>query len=194
MSRLTLIVRVLTYAVALALALMFAGASSQAASDSWVKLRRPLHIPHIASGAPCPASAATHPSLNYGVALGRGPAYPLGPWRAETLSFFYPVRPSQQWYPSDWSGQKVLWIVAPRYRGPVLIRGRQLDGPNLVRFDNGSLPSAELQIPAGGVTSTGGFRNWASETRLRAPGCYAWQVDGTTFSRVIVFRAVVIRG
>jgi hypothetical protein len=27
-------------------------------------------------------------------------------------------------------------------------------------------------------------------TRLRAPGCYAWQIDGPTFSRVVVFRAV----
>ena len=185
--------RGLTLAGALALVLMFAGASSSAVSDPWVKLRRPLHIPHIASGATCPVTASSRPSPLYGRTLGRGPAYPLTAWRTGTLSFFYPVRPSQQWYPSDWSGQKVLWIVAPRYRGPVLIRGRQLDGPNLVRFDNSSPPPAELQIPAGGVTSTGGFRNWASETRLRAPGCYAWQVDGTTFSRVIVFRAVVIR-
>jgi hypothetical protein len=162
---------------------------------SWQKLRRPLHMPRLAPGAPCPVSIATRPSSpDYSVpTLGRGPAYPLYTWRAGTLSFFYPVRPSQEWYPSAWSGEKVLRIVAPRYRGPVLIRGRQLDGPNLVRFDDGSLPSAELQIPAGGVTSSVGFRNRASSTRLRAAGCYAWQVDGTTFSRVIVFRAVVIR-
>jgi hypothetical protein len=28
-----------------------------------------------------------------------------------------------------------------------------------------------------------------SYTRLRGPGCYAYQVDGTSFSRVVVFRA-----
>ncbi len=110
------------------------------------------------------------------------------------MSFVYPVRPSEgNWYPSDWGGEKLGWIVAPPYRGPVLIRGRQLDGPNLVRFDEGSLPPAELRIPAGGVKSSGGFREGGGSIRLRAPGCYAWQVDGTSFSRVIVFRAVVIR-
>ena len=31
--------------------------------------------------------------------------------------------------------------------------------------------------------------NWPSYTRLRAGGCYAYQVDGATSSRVIVFRA-----
>ena len=34
-----------------------------------------------------------------------------------------------------------------------------------------------------------GQRYRPSYTRLRAPGCYAYQVDGTTFSRVIVFQA-----
>ena len=125
------------------------------------------------------------------MALGPGPAYPLGLLRVTTLSFTYPVQPSQIWYPSNWSGNKVLWTVAPRYRGPVLIRGRQLDGPNLVRFDNGSFPPAELRLPSGGVTSANGFRDRPSFTRLRAPGCYAWQLDGTTFSQVIVFRAVI---
>jgi hypothetical protein len=28
-----------------------------------------------------------------------------------------------------WMGQKVLWFVHADYRGPVVIRGRQLDGP-----------------------------------------------------------------
>ena len=186
--------RGLTLAGALALVLMFAGASSSAVSDPWVKLRRPLHIPRLASGTPCPVSVATRPPPDYSApALGRGPAYPIFP-DAPTFGFFYPVPRSQGWYPSDWGGDKMLWIVAPHYRGPLLIRGRQLDGSNLVRFEDGSLPAAEFRVPAGGVTSIGGFRDRGGYTRLRAPGCYAWQVDGTTFSRVIVFRAVVIRG
>ena len=186
--------RALTFAAALALVLTLVGASSKAASDPWAKLRRPLHMPHLASGAKCPVTATSRPSPPYRATLGRGPAYPLTAWRAGTLSFFYPVRASQGWYPSDWSGQKVFWIVAPRYRGPLLIRGRQLDGPHLVRFEDGSSPAAEFRAPAGGVTSTGGFRAVGGYTRLRAPGCYALQVDGATFSRVIVFRAVVLPG
>ncbi|MBA2462339.1 MAG: hypothetical protein H0V45_11335 [Actinobacteria bacterium] len=41
----------------------------------------------------------------------------------------------------------------------------------------------ELQLEGGGDNP--------SLTRLRAPGCYAYQVDGRTFSYVIVFEARV---
>lgn len=92
----------------------------------------------------------------------------------------------------------MLWFVHPRYRGPILIRGRQLDGPHFVRFDRGSKPSAELRISPGESVAWSrqveGSRGRPSYTRLRAPGCYAYQIDGTTFSRVIVFRAVRERG
>lgn len=188
----TIVFRPLTFVAALASVLALLGAPSVSASDPWAKLRRPLQIPRIAPGSPCPVAPLTRPARGYGFTLGRGPAYPIGLGRAGTLRFTYPVQRSQLWYPSDWSGNKVLWSVAPRYRGPLLIRGRQLDGPNLVRFDNGSLPPADLRLRADAVASANGFRNRPSYTRLRAPGCYAWQVDGTTFSRVIVFRAVIL--
>jgi hypothetical protein len=177
-------------ALILSAALALAGAPSVAAADPWTQLHRPLRIPHIAVGSRCPLSDVSHPSPGRGISLGRGPAYPVGLGRGRTLFFAYPVPPSQLWFPSDWSGNKVLWIVAPRYRGPLLIRGRQLDGPNLVRFDRGSLPPVELRLPASGVEFADGFRDRPSFTRLRAAGCYAWQIDGTTFSRVVVFRAV----
>ena len=74
------------------------------------------------------------------------------------------------------------------YHGPVLIRGAQLDGSKVVRFDRGSpLPAGELRIKPGK-----GTRDRASFTRLRAAGCYAYQIDGTTFSRLIVFQARIV--
>ena len=42
------------------------------------------------------------------------------------------------------------------------------------------------------VLAGGGRKQWrqtATYTRVRAEGCYAYQIDGTTFSRVVVFRA-----
>jgi hypothetical protein len=114
--------------------------------------------------------------------------WPVGAY--PKLSFIYPVRPEQIYYPSAWSGNKVLWI-AHDYRGPVLIRGAQLDGPNQVRFGLGHTPVREMRLSSVGGSSSGGWQNRPSATRLRAPGCYAWQVDGATFSRVIVFSAVV---
>jgi hypothetical protein len=78
-------------------------------------------------------------------------------------------------------------LFAPRYRGPVLIRGGRLDQAGRLRFDWGNVPPLELRIPK--VAS--GDRGRPSFTRLRAPGCYAYQIDGTSFSRVIVFQAVL---
>src|SRR5205085_1141932 len=92
-----------------------------------------------------------------------------------------PPDPRSEFAGSDWSGQKVLWFVAPSYRGPVLIRGRRLDAPGYVRFERGKLPPAELRIASGtslvgnpGVDDRG-QRYHPSYTRLRAPGCYGYQ-------------------
>ncbi len=131
-------------------------------------------------------------SRDFGRAQGAGPVFPVGASLA--LSFLYPVRPSQaSWYPSAWSGQKVLWVSLPSYRGPVLIRGRRLDGPHELRFGEGRIPDRELRLTrTEASTQSRKGRQWPSYTRLRAPGCYGWQVDGTTFSTVIVFRARVL--
>ena len=176
----------------------------RAAADPWESLRRPLHLPAVAPGARCPVSRPARLAFSrYGVArgIGPGPAYPIGfAQPGSLLRFAYPPGPRGAFAGSEWSGQKVLWFVAPSYRGPVLVRGTRLDGPELVRFDFGTLPPAELRIRRG---ERGGYppghplvgqRYRPSYTRLRAAGCYAYQVDGTTFSRVVVFRARVSRG
>jgi len=124
---------------------------------------------------------------------GRGPAYPnFG--SSAGLEFYWPPLPAQSdWYGSGWSGDKVLWWVAGTYTGPVLIRGHRIDGPQFVRFDVGSPPPLELRIRAGkGSSFWKGARDRPSYTRVRAAGCYAYQIDGTSFSRVIIFKARVI--
>jgi hypothetical protein len=78
-----------------------------------------------------------------------------------------------------------MWILNPAYHGRILIRGRQLDGPNELRFDDGLVPPREKRVVSGGLAV-----GWASHTRVRAEGCYGYQIDGVGFSRVIVFRAV----
>jgi hypothetical protein len=175
--------------LAAVLASILLTAASAGASDPWAKLRRPLHIPHIAPGSPCPVTPARHVSTMFGPAQGPGPVYPVGSF--PTLTFIYPPQPDQVWYGSKWSGQKVLWIARPSYRGPILIRGRQLDGSHGLRFEGGPDPARELRYAAGVGSGFRGWRAMPSYTRLRAPGCYAWQVDGTTFSKVIVFHAVL---
>ena len=167
------------------------------ASDPWATLYRPLRVPDLAPGAPCPVSSvARFDFARYGAGkgIGPGPVYPIG---RSVLRFPYPPQPASV-FGSEWGGTKVLWFVAPRYRGPVLIRGRKLDEPVELRFDRGAVPPAELRIAAGarGGHPPGfrlvGQRYRPSYTRLREPGCYAYQVDGISFSRVIVFRAVAV--
>jgi hypothetical protein len=168
---------------------------SSAAPDPWKSLQRPLEIPRVAPGSACPVSSVARSVAwkSFGIApgIGRGPAYPvLG---GDTLEFQRPERFESR----RWGGQKVFWFVLPRYRGPVLIRGRQLDGSYRVRFQDGDVPPAELRIAAGQSVywsgQPGRSRGVPSYTRLRAPGCYGYQIDGTSFSRAIVFRAVRAR-
>jgi hypothetical protein len=74
----------------------------------------------------------------------------------------------------------------------VLVRGRQADGSNEVRFGRGDVPNTELLFRAPGNAQADPPNGWTYEidyTRLRAPGCYAYQIDGETFSDVVIFRA-----
>ena len=164
--------------------------SAGGSGGEWGALYRPLALPQIAPGTPCPVSkvdrSVDFARFRMGPGIGPGPAYPVG-----MLVSVLPIAPPENFESRNWGGQKVLWVVHPRYRGPVLIRGRRLDGPDLVRFERGDVPPAELRIErttSDGVTDPG--RGRPSFTRLRRPGCYGYQIDGTTFSRVIVFRAV----
>lgn len=172
------------------IATVIAGASS-AASDPWKPLYRPLHVPSLAQGAPCPVSKVAETiefsAFGVGQGVGRGPVYPVG---ANVADGVLALAPARNYASKHWMGQKVGWFVHPRYRGPVLIRGRQLDGRWAVRFGRGSVPALHLRIAPADETEWAKGRADPSPTRLRAPGCYGYQVDGRTFSYVVVFRAV----
>jgi hypothetical protein len=91
--------------------------------------------------------------------------------------------------------QKVLWVSTPKYQGPVLIRGARLDGPGAIQFAVGyAEPAAELRLLEPGARSPleePGWREWPSYTGIAQPGCYAYQVDGTSFSSIVIFEARV---
>lgn len=116
--------------------------------------------------------------------MGDGPVYVVGHGWEATVGLRSTVAYGGWWY---W---KVIWIREPEFTGPVLVRGRQLDGPNELRFSSSigdANPSSEMRLL---------FRSsWLEGVgpryiRMRAPGCYAYQVDGAAFSKVIVFQAV----
>jgi hypothetical protein len=157
-------------------------------------LRRPLELPTLNSPRNCPTSSGHRYSNKQfgGIALGRGPLQPLvaphnrggfgTALRGVLLFRRSPTNPK-------WHQLKTLWFARPAYRGPVLIRGRRLNRPGRIVFGEGP-EMVDPYLPVG-ETANGlnGFREWPGATWLRAPGCYAWQIDGRGFSHVVVFRA-----
>lgn len=152
-------------------------------------LRRPLRVPTIAAGTPCPASEVRgtlgdHGGLDASTspAFGPGPAYStLGVDRGRAVLHYL-----LGWGYEGWDGTKALWTV-PRYHGPYVVRGRQLDGLNELRFDQGPGWTNRLNEALRLVGPDASLHPAA--TFLRAPGCYAYQVDGRGFSYLIVFEA-----
>jgi hypothetical protein len=154
--------------------------------DAWAALRaRPLVLPTVPAGSACPITPGQVVSPDYGPALGPGPVYPVG-FGAEGVAHL--TGANQE---GGWLYVKVLWIVDPAYKGPALVRGHQIDGPDEMGFDRGPNPSPELQLDQQNALSGGGqWPNWPTYTRIKGSGCYAYQIDGTNFSKVVVFSAV----
>lgn len=161
---------------------------------------RSLHIPEIKRGHHCPKTPGIRGQLlTQGAlccfALGEGPVWPdlasppvydpatnVGPHSA--------VRYARQPH-TPWVAIKTAWIGLDGFRGRVLVRGRQLDGPRPVRFGAGTHEHhKELRLSASAATRiASGLHHWTSGTRLLGPGCYGFQLDAMNFSRVIVFEA-----
>jgi hypothetical protein len=165
-------------------------------------LGRPLHLPRIATGLPCPVSPAkTYPkgagfSGPY-TAVGDG-AFTLTGDGTVPVDFTPPADDS--FAGTGWPGMKVIWRVDPDYVGPVLLRGARLDGPGQLRFGSytgmvgqGTPPGASFQAQAypelgyPAVDDRPSAVTYPSDIRVQSPGCYGLQVDGTNFSEVIIF-------
>jgi hypothetical protein len=154
---------------------------TEASSDPWAGLRRPLEP--IQPGT-CEPARGRLISAEFGPAFGEGPAYPvLGGNDVASMNVSPDIRKDGVWW------LKTLWVAAPTFHGRVLVRG----APNAVaplRFRARSsdwLP--ELQIEwkdSGGPAGSASWKQQGSFTLVTEPGCYQWQVDtaaGTTIIR-----------
>ncbi len=160
-----------------------------AGDAGWAALRRPLRIEPLATAVRCPVTAARVLSPRFARGQGTGPVYPVG--AAGGLQFIYPVEPAQAWYPSEWSGNKVAWVAREDFAGRVLVRGGPRNGADGVRFGDRPQPQTELRLTfSADDRGEGGWLSRGTFTRVRSPGCYAWQLDGRDFTRVITFRAI----
>lgn len=147
----------------------------------WEQLYRPWQTPTLAAGDACPLTPGNRISPAFGASSGRGPVYaagysdvPLGGGAVTPVLL------------------KTLWVAHQSYAGPVLIRGRQLDGPGTLSFSYNNGPrEPEMHLAGNGAYNLLGadnWRQWPSLTIAPSPGCYAFQVDGDTFTDTIVFR------
>lgn len=174
-------------------------------------IRQPLRLPALAPGQSCPVSATRTMKGDEGMsntvtALGDGPLYLVGP---ATLRL---AKRSTSGPAKGWHEQKVAWLVDRYYTGPLLMRGARIDEPGALRFphyvaavgyDKGPgyaggagdwRPHRVLVYVRHGVGATkipasDAYPSYPSGIDVKAPGCYAIQVDGVGFSEQLVFRA-----
>lgn len=147
---------------------------------------RPLRLPELSDGAACPLESPAKISEGLGPAVGQGPIY------AVSFAGNPVVRLSELTrYADGYYRLKVLWVATDAYTAPALVRGGRIDRPGEVRFNDGD---ADLRLSMRSfVFSPGVPRTWRqfpSDTDVKEPGCYAWQLDGSTFSETIVFHVV----
>jgi hypothetical protein len=96
---------------------------------------------------------------------------------------------------TGWGVAKAPFLMKRSLRQPLLVRGGRPDGAGLLGFTGsaGRHPFNAMQFPAKRYNfRVGAFKGLGGPTWATASGCYALQVDGKTFSEVIVFRVAVV--
>ena len=156
--------------------------------------QRLLQLPDLDEGDACPEPLIRSVEGYLYEVIGEGPVYAL----------FYLLIVSANGnvnYAHDgWHWNKVVWTRDPQYTGPIVIPGRQLNGPATLRFQwiregnpSPELAHSSLHVPAyttGNRLDTRGSGWWEefmTYVVVRAPGCYGVQIDGVGFSTTIVF-------
>lgn len=137
---------------------------------------KPLTLDQLPTGAPCPVSSRVDLAVkasyskwpNYG--FGDGPAYISGQFI---------------WYTSGQQGAVIL--VDPKYKGPVLVRSKRLNGTGTLTFSGeGATALGDGSIGLAQTSNPPYWGTWAGSVIADTPGCYGIQFDGTNFSGTAV--------
>ncbi|MFN2472275.1 MAG: hypothetical protein ABR583_15080 [Gaiellaceae bacterium] len=146
----------------------------------WKRLHRRAAFPSL-RGGDCPRtrSGRTTPQSAFG--FGRGPVYVVLGTRG-VVSLRDDIRRNGS------RPHKTLWAIAPRYQGPLLVRGVRLGELRPISFALGGPFRSELRLDRR-PSATRGWRYVVSTIALPGRGCYALRVDGTSFSETVVVAA-----
>lgn len=151
---------------------------------------RPLRFLVVARGASCPASTGetvTHPGMG-GVALGAGHVTVITSQAGDLAHGIVVLATSDV---PGWYGIKTDWAISPSYSGWVVVRAKKLNGDGPIAA-LGEATVGPVVIPPGPTSNTfAGWREQPSGTYVKGPGCYGFQVDGSSFSEEIVVDAVL---
>ena len=126
-----------------------------------------------------------------GVALGRGPVIAIVGQSGDLVHGIVDLASSNV---AGWYGLKTDWAISPHYSGWVIVRGKQLDGSGPVAALADATIGAIVIPPGPTVNTFAGWREQPSGTYVKGPGCYGFQVDGSSFSEHIVVEAVLPPG
>lgn len=153
------------------------------------KLIRPLHFLSATTGR-CPATAGRYVTTpDFGSwTLGTGPVRVgvLNPGDLRHGKIHMGTRGA-----SGWHGIKTHFFSVPSYQGPFLVRAKRLDRSGPIRIGASPRQAAPLVVPPGPTPNgSSGWREIPYFTFVKAPGCYGWQIDGRTFSSIIVARVL----
>ncbi len=157
-------------------------------------LWRPLHLPTLAAEASCPAATPHTVTNRIAPVLGPGPVYFVagGYNRADraTMTAPYPPPEAHVAFGTGWTAAKAPLVMKKTFAQPMVVRGRRIDGAGDLGFSgSGRRPFGAMQFPAAGPTiDLGRYKAHSLNVWAATPGCYALQIDGATFSRVVVFR------
>ncbi|MFD6755198.1 hypothetical protein [Micromonospora gifhornensis] len=144
----------------------------------------PLRLPSVAPDGTCPAAEPqrwSKPGQAQRV-LGPGPVHPIADYFSGGA---LPLRPSDRQADGSYT-VKVRWLAAD-YTGPVLVRAGRIDAPGAASAQFSYL--GEPRHDGHHAVLTRPDTDLPGSTTVDGPGCYAYQVDGTSFSYTIVFRA-----
>jgi hypothetical protein len=176
--------------------------TAKASGYTWLALReRPLHLPVVAKGAACPVTPVSQMLVQLRSVKGIGNSTVfVATQNMDANGVLEAVRSGFFHYGSTYQGVLVTWYLRLPGIQPVFIRGAQLDGAKILRFDGGiEQPNFANNLLGGNtlpqllLTSTPDHGTpvaaWTSITRIPVSGCYAYQVDTPNSSTVLVFKA-----